>query len=327
VLAHALRDALVGQGHHTEIVAIPFQWHPPEQLVRSMLVWRMLDLTSYNGRAVDMVVGLKFPAYLVPHPNKVVWLLHQHKQAYRLSGTQYSDLGRTEESRRVRDMVVEADTGLIPEAKRIFAISRTVAERLQRFNGIAAEPLYPPVANARVLRCSGYGNYIFYPSRLDHQKRQELLVRAMALVKTEVRCFLAGTGPDQERLQGLISQLRVESRVKLLGYLTEQELADWYSDALAVYFGPFEEDYGYVTLEAGLSRKAVLTLNDSAGPLEFVKDQINGFVLPPEPDAIAQKIDLLFENRRLAEAIGVRAYELLAEMDLTWNKVVRKLLS
>jgi len=224
VLVHALRDALIGQGHHTEIVAIPFQWHPPEQLVRSMLVWRMLDLTSYNGRAVDMVVGLKFPADLVPHPNKVVWLLHQHKQAYQRSGTQYSDLDRTEESRRVRDMVVEADTGLIPEAKRIFAISRTVAERLQRFNSIAAEPLYPPVANAGVLRCGGYGNYIFYPSRLDHQKRQELLVRAMALVKTEVRCFLAGTGPDHERLQGLISQLRVEGRVKLLGYLTEQEL-------------------------------------------------------------------------------------------------------
>jgi len=85
--------------------------------------------------------------------------------------------------------------------------------------------------------------------------------------------------------------------------------------------------HGYITLEAGLSRKAVLTLSDSAGPLEFVKDQVNGFVMPPEPDAIAQKIDLMFENKRLAQAMGSRGFEMLGELDLTWNKVVNKLLS
>ncbi len=322
-----LKTAFIEQGHRAEIVSIPFQWHPPAQIVRSMLVWRMLDLNSANGEAVDLVVALKFPAYLIQHPNKVIWLTHQHRQAYDLLGSDYGDLGGDDEARKVREVIADADTRLIPEARRVFTISKTVAERLRKFNGIRAEHLYHPAPNAASLRGGEYGDYIFYPSRLDRLKRQELLIEAMAQVKSRATCVLAGTGPDNDRLRALITRLGVERRVKMLGFVNDRELADWYSRALAVYFGPFGEDYGYVTLEALRSKKAVLTLSDSGAPLEFVQDGVNGFVLPSDPAAIADRIDRLFENKVLAETLGTRGFEMISGLAMGWDKVVRKLVS
>jgi glycosyltransferase involved in cell wall biosynthesis len=322
-----LRSAFIDHGHEAEIVAVPFQWSPPTQIVNSMLVWRMLELRWSNGRPVDLVVAMKFPAYLVRHPRKVIWVLHQHKQAYDLLGTEYGDLGEDEESQRVKDIIIDADTRLIPEATRIFANSRTVAQRLHKYNGIRAEPLYHPVPRPRSLRCDGYGDYVFYPSRLDRSKRQDLLVNAMSYVKSAAKCVLAGGGPDEAQLRALIERMGLTERVKLAGFVSERETDNLYANALAVYCGPFAEDYGYVTLEAFHASKAVLTLEDSGGPLEFVRNGQNGFVLPPDPAAIAEKIDLLYERRMLAEQLGKEGFQTLAELGLDWDKVVEKLLS
>ena len=219
-----LKAAFIERGHAAEIVSIPFQWHPPARIVRSMLVWRMLDLNAANGQPVDMVVAMKFPAYLIQHPNKVIWLTHQHRQAYDLMGTEYGDLRHDDETQKVREIIADGDTRFIPQARRVYAISATVAQRLRKFNGVAAEPLYHPPPGAAAMRSNGYGDYVFYPSRLDRLKRQELLIEAMALVKTRATCVLAGTGPDDDRLRSLIARRGVERRVKMLGFVNELEL-------------------------------------------------------------------------------------------------------
>ena len=58
----------------------------------------------------------------------------------------------------------------------------------------------------------------------------------------------------------------------------------------AVCFPPFEEDYGFVTVEAFASRKAVITCRDSGGPAELVEDGVNGFVCEPTPAALARAL-------------------------------------
>ena len=180
-----LRTAFIEQGHRAEIVSIPFQWHPPAQIVRSMLVWRMLDLNSANGEPVDLVVALKFPAYLIQHPNKVIWLTHQHRQAYDLMGYGLRRPGGDDEAHKVREAIADADTRLIPEARRVYHYfqdrGRAIAQ-VQRHT--RPSHLYHPAPNAASLRGGGYGDYVFYPSRLDRLKRQELLIEAMAQVKS-----------------------------------------------------------------------------------------------------------------------------------------------
>jgi glycosyltransferase involved in cell wall biosynthesis len=322
-----LQAAFIDRGHQAEIVAIPFQWHPHAQIVRGMLQWRMLDLTSANGAPIDMVVALKFPAYLVRHPNKVIWLTHQHRQAYDLLGTEYGDFTSGDEAVATRRIIIDADTSLIREARHVFTISKTVAERLRKYNGISAQPLYHPAPGAELLRCEGYGDYVFYPSRLDRSKRQDLLIEAMTHVKSGARCVVAGAGPDEARLRGLIAHRGLQQRVKLTGFVGDRELIEYYSRALAVYFGPFAEDYGYVTLEAFHSKKPVLTLTDSGAPLEFVQDGVNGFVLPPDPIAIARAIDSLCDRRQLAQSLGQRGLETITAMGLSWDNVVGRLVS
>ena len=54
-----------------------------------------------------------------------------------------------------------------------------------------------------------------------------------------------------------------------------------------MYYGPFDEDYGYVTLEGFAAHRPVVTLTDAGGPLEFVTDGETGLVTLPEPQAIA----------------------------------------
>lgn len=113
------------------------------------MAWRMLDLSAANGQTVDLVIGMKFPAYLVAHERKVLWILHQHRAAYNLWGTPFDDLSTYPEGVRVREWIKHCDERFIPEARKVFANSKAVADRLRRYNNIESEPLYhpPPLAD------------------------------------------------------------------------------------------------------------------------------------------------------------------------------------
>lgn len=324
--ATGLRQALLAHGHAVEVVAIPFKWYPPDEIVRQMLIWELLDLTEANGKTIDKVIALKFPAYLIKHPDKVVWLVHQHRQAYDLWGTQYGDL-EGPEGVRVRDIIARADNRALSEARKVFTISRKVSERLLDHNSISSTPLYPPVVQRERFFCGDYGDYIFCPGRLDALKRQDLLIEAMSLVKSDARCVIAGQGGDERELRDLIARLGLAGKVAIATSTSDSELASYYANSLAVFFGPFQEDFGFVTVEALYSRKPVITLTDSGGPLEFIQDGLNGMVVAPNAAAIAQAIDTLFEDRPRARAMGEHGYQTVDELRMDWPGVVKKLLS
>jgi len=292
-----------------------------------MLAWQMLDLTESNGTTIDLLIGLKFPAYLVNHPNKVLWIIHQHRQAYDLWNTQFDDLSREPDGPRVRDIIVEADNRFIPEARRVFANSQTVADRLKRFNNVNATPLYHPPPNTELFECKAYRDFVFCPSLLDPTKRPSLLIEAMSRTESDVNCIIAGTGPLKEDLRKKISALGLRDRVTLVGNVTDRQLADYYANARAVFFGPFHEDYGYVTLEALYSKKCVITLADSGGPLEFIEPGVNGLVVSPRADEIAAAIDLLSKDKQLAQTMGERGFDMLQSRHISWASVVSALLS
>src|SRR5436305_8390511 len=215
-----LRRALAEAGYNAEVAALPFKWYPPAEIMRGTLAWRLLDLTESNGKSVDLVVGMKFPAYAVAHPRKVLWVIHQHRSAYNLWGTTFDDLSTYPEGARVRDFVRHCDSRFIPEARKVFANSRTVAERLRRFNRIESEPLYHPPPRAECLRAGQQGDYLFFPSRVEPQKRQELLIEAMRFVKTPARAVLAGSAPERKRCESLIKRCGVGDRLELRGFVS-----------------------------------------------------------------------------------------------------------
>jgi glycosyltransferase involved in cell wall biosynthesis len=325
--AAGLRGALVEAGYNAEVVAVPFKWYPPSEIMRGTLAWRLLDLTEANGKPVDLVVGMKFPAYTVAHPRKVLWVLHQYRAAYNLWGTPFDDLSTHPEGARIRDWIQHCDARFIPEARKVFANSKTVAERLRRYNRIESEPLYHPPPRAARLRAGEQGDYVFYPSRLEPQKRQELLIEAMKYVRTSVRAVLAGSTRESARYDSLVREHGVGDRVSLRGFVTEEELIDLYAGALGVCYLPFDEDYGYVTLEGMLSSKPVVVARDGGGATEFIEHGGEGLIADPDPRSLAECLDSLYSDRQRARRMGERGREKLLALNLSWRNVVEKIIS
>ncbi len=322
-----LKRAFTEAGYIAEVVALPFKWYPPMEIMRGALAWRLMDLSEANGKPIDLVVGMKFPAYLVPHQRKVLWIMHQYRAAYNLWGTPFDDLSTHPEGTRLREWIHQCDNRFIPEAKKVFANSRTVAERLRRFNQLESEPLYHPPPHFEKLHTGDQGDYIFYPSRLEPQKRQELLIEAMHFVRTPVKAVLAGNSRDRQHYESLIKRHGVGDRVKMAGAVSDSDLIEAYANALAVCYLPFDEDYGYVTLEGMLAGKPIVVPRDGGGATEFIEHESEGLIVEPEPRALAESLDMLYLNRECAGKMGIRGRDKLLAMNLSWMNVVENLVS
>lgn len=329
VLAEELIKALLAKGHEADLVVIPFDPIDPNRLVDQMLACALMDMSSISGVKVDRLIALKFPAYLMPHPEKVVWLLHQHRPAYDLWEHSMGDLRAAPQGKLVRDIIRRSDAKMCAETKKLFTISENVSRRVRRFWNVDSTALPPLPAHGDLFYCGDAGNYLFFPSRLAATKRQELALRALALTRNPIRMKFAGVPeiPEQgEWLARLARELGVDSRVEWLGFISEEKKRELYANAVSVIFPPFDEDYGYVTLEAMLASKPVITCADSGGPLDFVLPDKTGLITLPEAENLAAAMDTLWEDRALAKKMGRAARRHYDELGLSWSKVVSQLL-
>jgi glycosyltransferase involved in cell wall biosynthesis len=315
--------SLASRGFRVDVVSLPFHAHPPSEVVRQALAWRLLELRHTTGESVDLVIPTKFPSYLVRHHRKVAWVFHQYREAYDLLGSALGPLGESDEDRRLVETIRTMDQAALGECRALYTNSRNVAARLARFNGLHATPLYPPPQQLGRYRCDGYGGFVLAPGRLERTKRPELALRALARTR-EARLKLTGEGPLRRDLERLTAELGIAERVEFLGFVPEPELLALYAACRGVLYAPYDEDYGYVTVEGFLSRKPVVTASDSGGPLEFVEDGASGFVAAPEPAALADAIDRLWSlpEPRLRE-MGEEAARRVAS--ISWDTVVERL--
>ena len=330
VHAEGLRDALRAAGHETEIVAVPFKWYPPERISDHMLACRLLDVSEVMGTPVDLLIGLRFPAYLIPHSNKVLWILHQFRTAYELWDHQLGDLIYSPNGIEVRDSIRQADRHFIGQARLVYANSANVAARLKYFCDIEATPLYHPPPNADEFYTGEAADYLFFPSRLCLPKRQSLVLEALAYTKKPVRVRFAGTADQPAYLNELRSAARklgVNNRVEWLGQISESDKRELYAHALGIIYPPIDEDYGYVTLEAMLASKPLIVCTDSGGPLEFVAHEETGLITEPRAASLAVAFDRIWEDRSAAKRWGETGRALYAKMGISWDHVVRKLLA
>ena len=275
-----LTEELVARGVEADLVTIPLIERERFDLVRSALAWRSLDVTEFGGRPVDAVVATRFPSYAVRHPNKIVWVIHQYRQAYDQFGSPWSDFTASKEDRRARETIAEIDRLGLSEARRVFANSRTVAARLRKYNGIESEPLYHPPPLVGRYRTGPPGDYALSVGRLDGWKRPDLPLRALVHAP-EARLVVVGRGPEEERLKRLARELDLEPRVQWVSEAGDEALLELYAGARLVVVAPEGEDLGYVPLEAFLSGKPVLTTDDAVdlfdrviGPAAASRDRL-----------------------------------------------------
>lgn len=330
-LADGLVAAIREAGHQVHRIAAPFHYDAPSSAGRALDQCHSTDFTRYDGGLIDRLICLKFPAYAIKHPDKRLWLLHQHRVAYDLFGSPHG-WPVTDETEALRRRIVEADRDALGgqgpgSARAVYTIAERVSARLRHYSGIESRALYHPPADAEKFRCAKALPYIFVPSRLEALKRQDLFLRALAEAPGAIGAVIAGGGGMRAQLEALAEQLGLSDRVRFVGAIPRAEMLEFYAHASAVFFGPLDEDYGYITLEAMLSGKPVVTCTDSGGPLEFVVDGETGYVTEPQPQSIAAALARLMEDPDLARKLGANGRARYEAMNITWSHVVETLLA
>jgi glycosyltransferase involved in cell wall biosynthesis len=325
LLVRQLVSELRQRGFATDRVSIPFKWYPKDEILPHAAAWRMLDLSESNGRPIDLVITTKFPTYFARHPNKVCWLVHQHRAVYELCATEFSDFQHEEIDVGLRDRIMALDEAMLGECTGLYTISKTVTARLEKYNGLASTPLYHPPLLAPKLGPGPYENYVLSVARLERNKRVDLIVRSLPHLPAHLTLVVVGEGSHRKLIEREAEHLGVRDRVTFAGAVADDDLVGLYRGALCLVYVPFDEDYGLATLEGFLAHKAVVTARDSGGTLEFVREGENGYVVEPTPAAIADAIARLDANRALARSMGEIGRNVAAA--ISWDHVIERLVS
>jgi glycosyltransferase involved in cell wall biosynthesis len=324
VIARSLVAAARESGHDARLVITPDA--PFGRIGASYLATWRTDLSRVEDVAIDQVITLRFPSYAVRHHVHVCWLNHTMREYYDLWPRFVASVPRRTIPKEIaRRTLLHAADGLLLRfnVTKILAQSQTIQRRLAADLGIKAGVLWPP-APQRAYRCDRYGDFILAVSRLTTLKRIDLLLRALAEpVARGVKAVIVGDGEERDALQRHASDLGIADRVQFLGRVDDDEILAQLARCRAVCFTPLSEDYGFVTVEAFASRKAVITCSDSGGPTELVRDHETGLICEPTPASIAIALARMTDDAAFAERLGTRAGEQAATM--TWDDAVKQL--
>jgi len=332
-LVATLVKEIKARGHDADTVELPLSFGAKEHILGQAALWRTLDLNAFGGKEVDLVIATKFPSYYASFPKKSIWLVHQHRAAYDLYGTRFSDLSDDPRDESLRRLITDGDRKVLAEASYVSGISKNVVERINRYNDVKGDVLYPPLPLGSQYRSEEQQDYILSVGRICSIKRVDLIIKSLPMIHNFVKLKIVGT-PDEpgvmEYYKNEIDKHHLWDRVEFLGRVSDEDLISLYANSLAVYYAPFDEDYGYVTLEAFASKKPVITANDSGGVLEFVQHEKNGLVLDPTSDAIGHGVNRLIEDKQFASKLGEEGYRFIQSSGLLehgWDQVIEKLLS
>ena len=224
------------------------------------------------GRSISSI-GTKFPTYFARHPRKVTWLIHQHRAAYELAGTPYSDFAHAEHDVALRERLDRARHGRCSANRRgCSANSATIAEApraLQRPRGRAALPSAAPGRGCTARR-RGRLRAVGRPSRIG-QARRSGDSRDGARCRRRLSLVIAGTGTTARRSKRSSRRSAWRIRVQFLGEVDDDADHRALRRRARRHLSAVRRGLGYVTLEAFSPHKPVITTTDAGGPNEFVR--------------------------------------------------------
>jgi glycosyltransferase involved in cell wall biosynthesis len=188
-------------------------------------------------------------------------------------------------------------------------------------NGVDTETFAPRVRSkqARALRAA----LKIPPERLvavfvgSEWRRKGLhsLIRALAL-SSEWDLVVAGSG-DEQYYRELADSLGVGEAVHWLGVTREVQLVYELGDAFVLPSS--YETFSLVTFEAAASGLPIVAAPVS-GVRELIRDGQNGFLIAPEPDAIAERLGELAADPELRMRMGLAARQ--SALEFSWQKTV-----
>lgn len=325
--AEELAQALQRAGHQAEVIPIPFNGRPESRLPEQLLACRLLDLEDSVGTRIDRLIALSFPAYLVPHTEKVVWLLRQCRAANTLWKTSDGSLSGAANGAVLRRLIRDSDARLLREARAVFVPSRSGGERLHEDFGISAKLLQAPPFHAEQYRHEDLGDFFFVLIPDDGPSREDLILQALQSTRHPVQIRLL-SDPGRPIAESGISGLPAlpPNRIVHVSPAEKDRLA-LFGNCLAVVYVAVDEVDNAIALESMLAGKALVTTDDSGGIADLVRHERTGLVCSPNPESLATVLDRLWEDRALALRLGQAARAHYEELRLTWDAVAERVLA
>lgn len=209
----------------------------------------------------------------------------------------------------------------VRKASCVATLSAYCREKTKRYYGVTAE-IVPLGVNLSEFCSEKTEDYCLYVGRLSPEKRIDVIIRAWDYVRGNIKLCIVGDG--RIAYIDYLKMLAKNKNIEFLGHLEGEKLKRIYARCLCTVYVPIEEDFGMVPLESMASGKPVIVSNEG-GLVEIVRDTIDGFVIDPAPKLIAEKVNFLNENRKVAEEMGKRGLERAKEYQ--WEIIAEKLLN
>ena len=166
---------------------------------------------------------------------------------------------------------------------------------------------------------------ILFVGGLSKVKGIDTLLNAVPIIRKKILnlcVYIAGSGPEENKLKELVKELNIEENVNFLGYISENEKYSYYKSADVCVFPSRYEPFGIVLLEAMACGKPVVASN--VGGIPFVVEEGKTGLLfeSGNVEDLADKIMTILKNEELREKMGEAGRERAKEF--TWDKIAER---
>lgn len=191
------------------------------------------------------------------------------------------------------------DKTALMRISKIMTNSHVTERRINKFYKRKATVVYPGI-DPKLFRKEDFEDFVLYVGGLSRgsnepNKRPALAINAMRFLNNK-QLYVIGEGSQRPMLEA-----NSPSNVKFLGNVSQESLVDLYARCLAVIYPSFDEEFGYVPIEAMASGKPVIACLDGGGVCETVVHKETGFLVKPNPKDIAVAVAKLQDKALLAE--------------------------
>jgi len=172
-----------------------------------------------------------------------------------------------------------------------WSISDFIKSRIRKYYSRDSGVIYPPVNVSKFYVSGNVGDYFLMVGRLVSYKRFDLAVKAFN--ENGLSLKIVGVGPEFKKLRSLASgtsRSKASGNVEFLGLVSDEKLANLYSNAKACIF-PQEEDFGIVPLESMASGRPVIAYR-AGGALETIIENKTGIFFDEQtPESLQLAIE------------------------------------
>jgi rhamnosyl/mannosyltransferase len=176
-------------------------------------------------------------------------------------------------------------------------------------------------------RAAAGGRAIFALGRHVYYKGFDVLIRAMHAI--DALLWLGGSGPLTEELKTLVHKEGLQSRVRFVGRVPDEELIAYYEagDVFVLPSVEKSEAFGLVQLEAMYCRRPVVSCRLGTGVDWVNQDGVTGIVVAPrDEESLAAAVNRLLADASLRSAMG-EAGRQRVDREFSMDTMVRRMIT